>query len=509
MSADTMGQAALAKMRKVADGNGMAPEDIEFNGSDETVLDITAEMTLTLEMKREATRYPGKFRGNPKKSKTPMLAVGAANQFIPAAEKIKEDLTQQGTWITSIVNQLKAEPGEGWGLEDADITMDDQAQVLYFTENCTECFGRGNMACRNCNTSGFMACQHCRATGQELCYMCNGTGQNPQGNGYCQTCNGSTMAQCRQCQGRKQVTCTTCQGRGNITCPTCNGNGQFTTEETLTPYASSQFAITGGSSLPSGFRRAISRGGMASLTRGHADIKMLDADAENPQHIFIPYTARVPYAETRLRIAKKPVRITVLGKHNVLLDVPAFLDGVLEPTVAELEKAPGAPGALARALKLRILREALDVLQQPKPSPTHLRKFYPFGVSLPMLDRAIKLMRLLARASTKKMRLLGGAGVLAALALLDWVIIGLRPALLANTPAIAAIGFDIVSSLAGAAAMYVALEKISAIALQRLLGRSARATHRTGGPLAWGLSAGAALLYWALLFALHPLPNWL
>lgn len=511
-----LGLHALERLRRVAQGNGMTADQITLLGSEEQELNVEAELRLVLEIVRDKQEYAGGFQGLTKKSTaTPTHAVPSIQQIEAATIDYKKKLTESQDWVSLAHAQIRAEPGDGWGLEDVDVTLDDLMHVYYVTAICQSCGGRGTSACPACHGVRNYPCPKCNGMGQELCYDCRGTGLyagNTASDAQCPTCRGSTLAICRTCNGNKQVPCAECKGQGALACQPCQGQGKFTHEESLLPVAQCSFHIKNSSDLPSGFRRAISRGGMKVLTKGYAAITSQAVNNENPENVFIPYKAALPYAEARIKTPTQTMRLCVFGLKKALLDVPPFLDKAIEPALQEWEAGAGGKDALDKALKWRVVADIFALMQQGKLGGKDIYARYPHGFSKDMLGRLTAFLQRAVRSGTAKARYLAGfANLLFLCAIVFFVIQSdARIALFTMAGKMAVAGFDVALILSTFVMGLLTAKAASAHALKKKLGQEAVGVlfKQSIHVIDIVLSLVPALAY-LLLIALWPsLPNW-
>ncbi|TXH28749.1 MAG: hypothetical protein E6Q99_02160, partial [Elusimicrobia bacterium] len=108
------------------------------------------------------------------------------------------------------------------------------------SEDCRECYQRGEMGCKTCFGKGEEACPTCLGGGNQPCFYCkglekvhcikcSGEGRITAGGvgGHstrCDACNGSGRFPCTHCQGGR-LTCPQCQGGGKAGCHVCAGKG--------------------------------------------------------------------------------------------------------------------------------------------------------------------------------------------------------------------------------------------------------------------------------------------
>ncbi len=503
---------AIAKIKSCADGNGIATEKIEWLGCDETILIVHAQMKLMLDMARETATYPGVF----KNSKG--LPKGRSEKIVDEKDiqdKIKELKTKVETgwlWSKDAERQLKAEQGQGWGLEKADVVLDCFMQTYYSDVPCASCNGTQFIACSGCHATGRIPCSFCRETGFEVCSACNGTGINSAyPDQHCSFCNGTRQVYCRECRGERQIVCVQCRGQGRIKCKPCGGHGVFTTEITIIPTAKAEFIITQSGDLPSGFRKAIARAGLKTLTKGHATISVHELTTTEHGETCIPYTATMPYAEMRLRIQGKSMKCSLLGHKCVILDLPCFIDRAIEDKITRFEADCKLPDTLGKALKLRICREAFGLLQLKRVDAKMLRQLYVTGVSLDMAQRVLDVMRRLVHSQTVIPRMMMAAVSVVVFVVMDYVLItsGARMMLMTKTIPVAVVAFDVVLCFGGYFLQQALLRFVAARKLQQQMGGSEKVISQSAGGI--GIIAGVAVMvgYVVMLFVLKTSPDWL
>lgn len=516
MSATPQTDKALARLKALAEGNGLKPEEIVLLGTDEKILAVQGDMHLTFELERHKTSYPGPLKNTRNVSAARIQKMASEAQVQTVAETMQQKLAANALWIKEAVRHLKAQPGEGWGLESADITLDDQTQLVYVQSNCPSCHAQGTVPCNACAGKGSIPCSFCHATGLEPCINCNGTGVNAQNPGqYCLYCNGATQQSCRQCRGTRQMNCAACRGQAKLICQNCKGEAVFTNEEALIPTVHAAFRILETGDLPSGFRRAISRGGPKSLARGHANVAMLPFEEIDKKTAKIPYRADTPFADMRLRIAGKAMRGSVLGQKGVILDLPPFLDHALEKNVKELEGSPQMKGGLHKALEWKVMKDAFALIQQGRGEARALRGIYAAGLSQDMAVRVVGLVRTLMHEQTKFMRLFSACAALVAVALLSYLALrsGVRAGLASVARPISVFVFDVFFCSGAVLLQSAALRYAAARHLQLSLGPAAAPARlamrgQKSGAIGMVTAMMAVALYCGLLFLTKAPPGW-
>ncbi|MBI3419968.1 MAG: hypothetical protein HY053_07550 [Proteobacteria bacterium] len=424
---------ALQKLYALIEGNGIEPGQIELLGTEEKELTLRAEMHLILDVSFKKQRYPGPPRV--KKNPSAVVHLGSAQEMAARVDEFRVKLSETSRWINETVEQFKVAPGQGFGMQQADVTLETMAQLFSATEVCETCHGTNSQKCQTCNSTGFVPCEMCHGSGQEVCQHCQGSGNNPastrqschlcHGTGVieeeqtcyqchgqgtvpvttqqrCPVCNGNMRVPCRICFGKRQVGCPTCQGKGSSACQTCGGHGKFTMEERALPTVHCDFKVIGSTELPSGLRRAVDRNGFKMLVRV-AHIQMETAQEGKDKTAILPYTVQLPLAEARLRIDGKPMHVTILGERGSIRDIPPFFDPIFEKMLEEIEKKPGS-SPLDRAFKFRAMRDLFALMQRGEDVVTGFRRLYPIGFSVSVFERMERLLNRSAQESTFMVR---------------------------------------------------------------------------------------------------------
>ncbi|HVY12636.1 MAG TPA: hypothetical protein VHB73_03625, partial [Alphaproteobacteria bacterium] len=265
MSAHPLTDKALLTLRALAEGNGLDPNKIELIGAEEKPMVLRAEMHLNLDVPTTRTQRPGKMAA-PRKGAPLVQTLPSVEAIGQRVAEMKTTLLEGSKWIDEAIEQLKNAPGQGFGMESADITLESLAQTFGASEGCRACYGQGALACQACRGTGGLPCNACQSTGQELCHYCQGTGRHPSlMDQNCPVCNGQARITCRSCFGRRQISCQSCGGKGQTICATCKGQGSFVVEERALPTVRCSFRVVDSADLPSGLRHALDRGGLKLL----------------------------------------------------------------------------------------------------------------------------------------------------------------------------------------------------------------------------------------------------
>ena len=416
--------AALKRLQKLAEGNGLAPDAIKLYSADDKVFDIEGTMILSPLFEAASAHHAGGASGRAAR------VFASAGELKAEVDKLRNNFETKHSWINDAIAQLKDQTAGGWGLDDVRITLPNQSIVLAASATCPTCQGRKSLVCNQCQGRGSIVCPQCQGNRQELCHICLGSGQNPSLPGQpCIHCNGLRYAPCRFCHGNGQLVCPTCQGRRGTVCSNCNGAGIFTEEVSITCGARTQFRLNS-QELPSGLRRGLDRLGMANLSKGHADIETVTPPVDESEEEApltpgekkkekapkpeVHYIAHLPYTDMRMAFPGKRAMVGVFGKKSIILGVPSFLDTALEAARQKLQRATHGEDGLDEALKMRVMKDALTLQVTGKGQPPELRRLYPLGLSMAAATEILTNMRRTLNKITLKMRTL--ASVLCAAA---------------------------------------------------------------------------------------------
>lgn len=499
----------LDRLRKLADGNGVAPESIQMIDGHEAVYAISGVIRLIPRFDAQSRSYNGSVKSSGKVTILPGFVA-----LREAADQRRTVFLKQDSWLPQAVKELQAAPGYGWGHDEARIELPDQSCVLAATENCQVCRGGGRVTCAQCQGHQQITCPQCQGNKQENCYSCYGTGEDPSNRpNPCHTCHGTRYAPCRFCHATGYLTCPTCSGHGGTPCPDCQGTGRITQEVTLTGYAEISFSLGSGHDLPSGLLQGLDRIGIDKLPKGHADIELILPDTDKPDtdKTLINLKAGLPYADIKLKLSGKTVMISAFGKRGLMLGVPAFLDQSLKPWLEHLDRAARGVAPLEHVLEARAMRDALALELSGNDAPEGLRRIYPVGLSpnvcrdiMRMMDKTLRRLTLKTRGI---MALIGVA--LSAASFAVFLLTPLRLYLSAILPP----WMDSVPDVAIPAAMitlnWLGLNHATRWALRRRFPEGKIGFNRKIGKIGYVSLVGILMSYFALLALSPHKPLWL
>lgn len=406
-TASPLAEDALDRLRKLARGNGLDPDDIWIERAEERICTIEGVLMLVPKVETDSSGQGKPARGQK------VRRFSSPEELASYLQDQQRRFTASDEWVAAVTKDIESLPGKGWGLGVARIILDDKTDYLTTSRSCGACSGQGRTICATCHGQRNRPCLPCEQRGMERCPNCLQTGYELQRKDMvCHLCNGKLWTNCRMCNGRGSVPCPACQGAGSMQCPTCKGKATLTENIRVTFGAEVRFTSGSGRDLPAALRRFMDRRGVEVLTKGVAEFTLSQNDEDQkPGAAVLRLSAAIPCAEIVLVIAGKKSRAVVAGTKRVLLDVPSFLDTALGKARKILADAAIGRGALDEALSYRVVADALSLALQGKDKPNFLQRLYPVGLSSAC---AAEIMRNVHRAlvrTTAKMRWMAASGI--------------------------------------------------------------------------------------------------
>ena len=519
---------ALARLRKLADGNGLPPARIQLVGADEAVYEIGGLMRLTPAAEVQGGHYPGPPRGDGKQ------VLGSVSELRAELQRRREAFQSRADWIPLAIERLKEQPGQGWGLDDVRIDM--PAPPAFWPRATIVPPARAT-ACstaRNAKARGRWCARIARVSGTNIAPLARAAAPIPSSPiSAAAPATARVSLPAASAVARVRLPCPTCHGQRGTACATCNGTGVITEEATLSCAVRTHFSLKA-DGLPSGLRRGLDRLGIAALANGHADIEAVKPppteeeiaqetmspspddyapppeEKEKPPQPEVHYKARLPYADMRMDFAGKKALVAVFGKKGLLMGVPAFLDDALAPWREQL-RAAVAGGPLEPALEARAIRDALALQLDGKDQPADLRRLYPLGLTPTVAGEILADMRRALDRFTRQQR----ASVAAVAIMLAGILFGglfLTP-LYGRLAAGLALPFEAVADGVLLAIVlgfgWLALTLSTRLTLQRRFPELTIARMPKTGAPASVMFGGIILLYLAMIWIAPAKPAWL
>jgi len=144
----SLAERALARLRKLAAGNGLEPAAISVMETQETDFTMGGRMEVSPLCETATVSYPGGIRGKGRK----VAATFAAMQ--DAVAKHQQAFRENPDWIAEAVQEIKSHENQGWGLEDAKITLPQKSAIFAATETCANATGKAPLCVRSAKDRG-------------------------------------------------------------------------------------------------------------------------------------------------------------------------------------------------------------------------------------------------------------------------------------------------------------------------------------------------------------------
>ncbi len=509
----TLAERTLARLRKVATGNGLNPQDIAVYETEERALTIKGKLEVSPLCETARVSYPGRVKGQGRKLVNSFVLLQAA------VEKHQKEFRESQDWVQATVKEIKAHETKGWGLESAKVTIEEKSAVYAATEVCPACQGRKTLMCEQCMGKGLVVCTQCQGQGRELCYNCNGRGEEPNQPGIpCHTCNATRYAPCRFCQSNGSLPCPTCNGKRGTPCTACQAAGAMTQEVAVICGAETYFSFLS-EGLPSGLRRGLDRIGIANLPKGHADIEASEPSEEeendNPDpRAKIPvllYTATLPYAEMKMDLGGKKSIVSAVGKRCAITGVPNFLDHSLKPWRDKLRLAAFGHAPLEDAMGARAIKDVLSLSVAGHGNEKDVRRLYPFGLSSEVIGTVLHDIHLAVKKTTLKTRTIMAlfCGAAATGFFYLYFVKGFEQKLMFGTNPNIAMIFDFAVLAASLAASWAVLNFSTRLALKSRFPQMQYALKQKTGKTGISMLGGITAMFILVLLLAPAKPLWL
>ncbi len=175
-SSSSLADRAMAKLRRVAAGNGIDPATLVLVEANETIYDLEAALDLSPLCDTRSTSHPGGPRGKDRK----ILPNGKALQA--AVAQHQQQFRARPDWAAEAIRELKAHDksaASGWGMDQVKVTLPSHSAIYAASDPCPRCLGQKLLQCPECHGRRVTRCIRCEGTMRERCYNCHGTGMNP------------------------------------------------------------------------------------------------------------------------------------------------------------------------------------------------------------------------------------------------------------------------------------------------------------------------------------------
>lgn len=463
--------------------------------------------------------------------------------------------------VTLLAGKIQLSKNAGWGLKQK-IPLPEIGKEFIYHEKCKKCQGKKQSPCAKCKGKGQIACFNCKGFGLMECYNCNGAGVMNMPDGTqkeCSKCHGKCKAKCIECQGKKYMICDGCRGAKYQGCTGCSKTGWITVRN----FVSFDAMVTTGltdyhtQNFPAAVYSLWESAGEIPLAEdGHFKVSFLAPDeyvvpenrpAEEKRHLMpgqpdpeeerirseagqegeepeprLHYQVEVPYGHAEFSVGEARYTTQIAGCQAWIVEINDFLDPLVKPGIAALQKivkGPMAQGSLLeKALKIRMIKETFSARGRASKGKLlkMIKKKYPRGLSDKYAKACIHYVDLVMGSLTEKPRMIGmGVGIATSAAVFGgWFFAGLRGMAIASLPAQQHTHVDF--ALAGGMGVlaYFMVRLFASSALKKIMSYQSDAGNMkqplppAGNP---GIYAflGTLLAFGALAFAAPEQPAWL
>lgn len=494
---------AKNRMEGWVDGNGIHKSSVRISEKQLTLQPVVMTTDCRLVPLEKETRAE---RADPS-----AIQISNRGEMQDAIRNHLKTLLARNDIIERLVKFI-ADKNYGIGQNTHDVF--DQAQMRFvLKESCQSCQGTGQGQCQNCSGSGKQACQQCKGQGKIPCFQCKGMKRIPAADGtmeQCHECNGFGATPCPTCHEAKYVTCSACQGSKKAPCKNCNATGarhviitvDFKAEITGT------LAAQDGSRLPLPADDLIKTQSLYILPKPTVTV--------HADRIETVHTAGLPSGTIGFSLNGKRIDTTITGCNGHLQTDKMFMDSLVKPGIAALNKIARGPMATAalfgRARSYRMVRDVTDkVSRMPRKKILHdLKQEYPVGLSDKYAKAMIKLGDVAIGKITVRPRWIGtGIGVAVfSLLIFAWFHLGLRPEFLSNGSLKLQLTADSILLGIGVVGCSFIIKKLAHMALKNMLGSAPSRLPKSGDQalIAFGILA----LVFLIAAASSPLePLWI
>lgn len=386
---DAIGKKTIEKIQKLVHGNGIATDRIILDHFDGTIQKIHGCTSLKFDIDVQEKVLTGNVAptGEPVKSQQDLR-----RQIDKTVKTLKESRQSQ----SGIMQMLASRKDKGWGIGSNSIALADTGKSFHLSEQCHTCGGSGKNKCPGCGGQGSVYCNKCQGSGMLRCPLCHGTGKGADGK-PCKKCRGKCRIICPSCQGQRQKQCSSCKGSGQIPCATCKGTGGTTIVTDIQFIAQPVFQYLQ-KDIPRELRGVFSKPGPAVLAKGgHLHVSIQEKpdtqSAKMPEaDMAVHYLAELPWGKATISIGHQTINAVVLGPNAKIVDIPSFLDKIVEPGMIKLRDAANGQtfvaGGIRDACRYRLIRDAIrsGMSLPPQKWRAWMQKRYPIGISTQLLD---------------------------------------------------------------------------------------------------------------------------
>lgn len=494
---------AKTKMEGWIDGNGMHKSAVRISEKQLTLIPVTLHSSLQLVPLEKETRI-----------ERPDPCAQTVSSRADMAQIIQTHVTgllSRNDIVEKLAMMIRA---KNFGIGDVQHDVFRDAEIRFvLEETCKTCQGKGQAGCQACHGSGQQACTKCHGRGNIPCPVCHGHKHTPASDGSmqpCHECGGYGQSPCPACHQKKNVTCAPCTGTGKTSCKQCNATGRRHVLITVDFKAeiTGRAKSDGTAPLPQPADILLKNGDL-HLPAMPNDIKVY------PDRIETDFTAVMPQGTIGFSLNGKRVDTNVSGINATIRTESLFIDSLIKPGIAALNKIARGPMATAALFqRARTYRTVRDVTDQVSRLPRkkilkQLQETYPVGLSDKYAKAMIKLADVAVGKITIRPRWIG-TGVSVALfgiMIVSWFHLGLRPNAMADFSPKLQLMVDGLFLGIGLVGSSFIIKKLAHTALKTILGTAPPKLPKAGDQalIAFGI---LAVIFIVAALTANPQPGW-
>jgi hypothetical protein len=340
------GEAALERMRAAVKGNGVKTDAVKLKKFEGAMLEFIATTQLQLRSRIHEKIVAGKVTGPEK--------VAGAQGVRDAVEKDLSRITHSIDVPLRIKDVVLERPDKGIGVQNEIIKLPFLYHDFVYHDPCPTCRGQGEIKCQRCHAKGYEICPRCNGQGHETCSQCRGAKQIAEPRGGvrpCYRCNGHGRTPCSYCNQTRRVQCPLCKKKGANPCKLCNGHAWNSHVATVEIDAAAFFDYER-HALPEKIVATIDTLGRELPLHSIVAPIIVERQQQVKGRIVLPHLIRAPYGDIVFTIRGEEVPGFLFGTQGLMTDMPFFLEKLIAPGTATLEKAARGQGDVGKNLHL-------------------------------------------------------------------------------------------------------------------------------------------------------------
>lgn len=378
-------QKALSRLRKISDGNGLAPDKITLKDFQGFIYNFDAEIDIRLLLQTANHSEAGNTKGD---------------QKFNTQQELQNHLSSyQDTLLTSpdsyeVVRKIFMERDDrGIGLSKEKVKVPSFQKRYVVPEPCSPCRQRGRIECHKCHGHKIVDCQTCHGQGHIHCHQCRGNRTVPGPDGKprpCPTCASTGQVNCTYCRGQRHVTCELCNGKGDTKCTQCNGHGVHSHVTVVNVEAIADSRFNAADTVPETVIRQAEKLGPRLVGKHHAKAIPAKRDENTQksetQQIELHYDISLPYGDIVFDINGQEEPARLFGQKAQIIGLNPFLEDHISPLLSKLKgqtvTRKAALSHLSDIWDYKIFKEALNLSAQTRQSVVYKKLLSKYALAL-------------------------------------------------------------------------------------------------------------------------------